>query len=240
MKKLLLLSLLCMGLTTITLFAQNNRIKGSGNITKESRTVGDFTGVSVGGSMIVIIKSGMEQSVIVETDDNLQEYLETTTKDGQLIISNKKTWNLSYSKSATVYITTPVLDKARLLGSGSILTEGVMKSSGKFEASISGSGNIDASIDASETLVNISGSGNIQLDGKTEALNVAISGSGSFKGYELAANKISARITGSGNVQTTAKGKLEASIAGSGNVYYKGTGEVTSRTAGSGKVKNVN
>jgi hypothetical protein len=240
MKKLLLLSLLFMGLTSINLYAQNSRIKGSGNITKESRTVGDFTGVSVGGSMNVIIKSGMEQSVVVETDDNLQEYIETTVKDGQLIISNKKIWNLSYSKSATVYITNPVLDKARLSGSGSIITEGVMKSSGKFEASISGSGKIVASINASETLANISGSGNIELEGKTDALDVAISGSGSFKGYELKANKTSASISGSGNVQTTAKGKLEASIAGSGNVYYKGNGEVISRTAGSGKVRKVN
>ncbi len=240
MKKYLFMLLFFTTAVCFNLNAQFNRINGSGNVTKSTRNVATFTGVTVGGSMNVTVIAGKQSSVVVETDDNLQEYLETTVKDGVLLIMYAKGKNIYKITKAKVTVTNPSLDKARLSGSGTLKTEGRFKSSDLFEASVSGSGRLFASFESKETKAAISGSGNMELSGSTERLSVAISGSGNFKGYELTTKNTTARISGSGNVQTQVDGKLEAMIAGSGSVYYKGDGSVDSKIAGSGRVRKVN
>lgn len=240
MQKYLLMMLLFTTAVCFNLNAQFNRINGSGNVTKSTRNVATFTGVTVGGSMHVTVIAGKQSSVVVETDDNLQEYLETKVKDGMLVITFTKGKNISKITRAKVIVTNPDLDKVRLSGSGTLKTEGNFKSSDVFDAAVSGSGKLIANVESKETRASISGSGNMELTGNTERLNIAISGSGNFKGYELSTKKSTARVSGSGNVQTRVEDNLEAMIAGSGNIYYKGEASVTSKTAGSGKVRKVN
>ncbi len=224
---------------TIITQAQVIRVKGSGNITKSNRAVEPFTGITVNGGMQVMVSEGTESTVVVETDDNIQEYVDIVVKNGELLIGFKPRTSLVNTKSTIVFVTNPVLNKARVSGSGSILVEDQMVSDGNFEAAISGSGKVKANMVASSVNAKISGSGNMELLGTTEELFVAISGSGNFKGYGLASERTTAKIAGSGNVQTTIQGKLDASIAGSGSVYYKGEGNISLNTVGSGKLRKI-
>ena len=52
-------------------------VKGSGNVVTKERDVSGFDKVVVSGLGRVIVTQGDEESLTVETDDNLMQYIET-------------------------------------------------------------------------------------------------------------------------------------------------------------------
>jgi hypothetical protein len=238
MQKLHATFLMATLLACTALQAQWKKVTGNGNTTTQVRSLPAFTEVSVGGGMQVTIVQAANIEVKVQADENLQEYIITEVKGNKLVVRHPNNVSVN-SKGVQVFISMPKLDEASISGSGNIAGATPIPSSGVFNVSISGSGNIDVKTTATEVVARISGSGSIQIGGKTSELEVAISGSGSFKGYALQAEAAEIKISGSGNVETSASTKLEASISGSGDVFYKGNPGVSLKAAGSGKIKKA-
>lgn len=189
------------------------KVKGSGKIVSEARTVPPFEQVHSSGSAKVVITVGPAQHVEIKTDDNIIPIVETKVRDGRLEIETKDSW--SSDTGITVTISTPTLKGVGLSGSGDVRVSGV--SGGAFAAALSGSGDITAS-------------------GTAEKVSVAISGSGDAHLYDLAARTAEISVSGSGDVEVSASEVLDASIAGSGDVSYRGKPQVKSHVAGSGDV----
>jgi hypothetical protein len=239
MKKILFLSLTLFSLASITACAQKSeKIKGSGNITKETRNPGNFKGVELSGSMNVILTKGSGNGVVVETDDNIIPYIVTEIKDGSLRIGTKPNTSID-TKKITVYVTLSELNKAAVSGSGNIKSDDTFTSSGDFTAAVSGSGNCQIHINAKKLDARISGSGDIHISGSADNTTIAISGSGNYKGAGLETKDATVRISGSGGVETAVSGQLEGSISGSGTVKYKGNPAVQVKTSGSGRVSKI-
>lgn len=74
--QILKLSLLVLVITLVAC-RKEKRIKGSGNITTETRVLDSFDGVESSGSATVNIIYGAEQKVEVLVDDNVTNYIET-------------------------------------------------------------------------------------------------------------------------------------------------------------------
>jgi hypothetical protein len=234
--------------TTITLLAisafvvvsaQWTKVSGSGNITKQTRSISGFTSVTVSGSIQAIIMPSADFRAEIETDDNIQQYVVADLKGGKLVLGYAKNVEIRPSKKTVVTLWMPKLDGAVVSGSGSITGEQPIASNGSFDATISGSGKIALNLKSQETDATISGSGSIILAGQSEKLAVKISGSGSFKGFDLASKEAEVKISGSGNVEAYVNGKMDARISGSGSVLYKGAASVDLHASGSGKVKKV-
>lgn len=214
------------------------KIEGNGKVTKENRTVGNFTSIGSSGSWDVMVAYGSSNSVQVEADENLQQYVETKVDDGMLKIKASKNVNLKSSKKITIYVTLSKLTGISLSGSGDIIGNGKFDNDGSGVFRLSGSGNIKIGFNKMKDVeVSISGSGNIHLSGTANKVTAKISGSGNADCSELIADDVSASISGSGNVKAQANKSVDASIAGSGNVYYKGAAnDIQKHVAGSGRV----
>ena len=83
---------------------------GSGNLVTETRPAGNFNGISVGGGFEVEVKIGPVTSVVVEADDNIIKYIETSTSGNTLKIRTEDLHNYS-DVHMKVYITTPSLKR---------------------------------------------------------------------------------------------------------------------------------
>ena len=229
-------------LTLISLNAFTQRwetIKGNGVIKKETREVSDYTSLLSKGSINIQIAYGNSNSIVVEADENLLPYIETTVENGKLTIQSKKNVNLKSNSKMVIYVSMTKINSLQLSGSGNINGEGAFSNSYKTDIAISGSGNIKLSFDSFKDLgLSLSGSGNMDLKGK-EANNItaAISGSGNIECSDISSNDVDAKISGSGNIKVYANKSIDAKISGSGNVYYRGTASnITSKIAGSGKL----
>lgn len=238
MKKLSALLLAAFTLVGLQGIAQWKKVKGNGKQINNERSVGSFHTIAVSGSMEVLVSKGATGKLRVQADENLQEYIITEVKDGVLSIHTKDKVSIS-TNDMKVYVPANMLDGVKIAGSGSVTSNEAIASSGKFAASIAGSGNIRFQTSARDLKASIAGSGNMDIGGTTNKLDVSISGSGSFKGYNLKTQEADIAISGSGDVETTVNGMIDARISGSGDVYYKGQAQVSFKSAGSGRIRKV-
>ncbi|HEY9340988.1 MAG TPA: head GIN domain-containing protein [Hanamia sp.] len=237
MKKLLIAFFVFISINS---FAQRwETIKGNGQVKKENRTVSNFTALSSQGAMNVQIAYGNSDNIVVEADENLLPYIETSVENGKLSIRSKKNVNLKPKSKMSVYVTMTRITALQQSGSGNINGNGAFTNDAKTDISLSGSGNIKLGFDTFKDIeLALSGSGNIELKGNTtNSITASISGSGNIDCSGITSNEVQAKISGSGNIKVYAKNSLDSKISGSGNVFYKGSPtNVTSKTGGSGKV----
>jgi hypothetical protein len=237
MKKLLIAILAFISVNT---FAQScETIKGNGVIKKETREVSDYSSLQSRGSMNVQISYGDSKNIVVEADENLLPYIETTVENGKLTIKSKKNVNLKSKSKMTVYVSMTKINSLQLSGSGNIDGEGAFNNQGKTDIGISGSGNIKLSFASFSDLdLSLSGSGNMDLkSASTNNITASVSGSGNIEASGISSNDVDAKISGSGNIKVYANKSIDAKISGSGNVFYKGNASnISSKIAGSGKL----
>ncbi len=227
-------------LCSVSVFAQLNwlPVQGNGHVKKETRDVGSFKKLHSSGSWDVMIAYGSKNTVEVEGDENLLEYIETKVEDGELRIKAAKRGNLRSRNKITIYVTMNTVNGIALSGSGDIIGNGNFSAEGTTQVKISGSGNIRFQFKRfGDVTAAVSGSGNLQLKGNAQSCDAQVSGSGDIDAGELFCEAAKARVSGSGNIRVNTSRSLEARISGSGNIYYKGgAGDITAKSSGSGKV----
>jgi hypothetical protein len=143
----------------------------------------------------VEIKDGNDYSMVVENDENLLPYVVTDVNNGVLNIHYKNGYSIM-NDHAKVIVTAPSLDKLVTSGSGDITSNGTIKSNQQLQIATSGSGDVNASVDAPSVKVTGSGSGNISLSGRTKDFDCKISGSGDVKCQNLKSENAVIRVAG--------------------------------------------
>lgn len=207
-------------------------VVGEGAYVKETLDIDKFEAFHLTFSGNVYVKQGNRQEVVVEAQKNIIDLIKTEVKGGTWKIGFEK--NVKKCKEVKVYITVPHLEGIHLSGSGDIQTEGTFGGLDDLAISVSGSGDIEADIEAQSITAKVSGSGDISLEGQTNQLSLQVSGSGDIECMDLAAQNCNVRVSGSGDCSVNAKESLEVRISGSGDVVYKGRPNLKSKISGSG------
>ena len=206
-------------------------VRGSGDLIVEERVVSDFDRIMVEGSLDVIIRQGTAQFVEVEADDNLQPYIRTSVRGGQLRISNTRSF--SSRNDIKVYVTLTELDALEIRGSGNVFGETIIEGDDLY-LEVDGSGDMDMELYYNEINSEINGSGNFRLSGETLEQVVRINGSGDYRAAGLLSAEADISIRGSGNSIVSVSDYLRAEIRGSGDIIYYGNPDVDSYINGSG------
>lgn len=212
---------------------------GNGNSITEQRTTGHFDAIDLRISADVHVEQSATYSVSVTASENLMDIIKTEVHGTTLCIDTKKNKCINGNDDIDVYVTMPELRKLDISGSGDIESKNKFNAP-DLEMHISGSGNIEMdSLNTTDYSISISGSGNVRLAGTQTATSqtIHISGSGDVNTLDLATDNCDIHISGSGKAQVWAVAKLTAEISGSGDVIYKGTPLVSSSTSGSGSVR---
>jgi len=229
-------------LLALNSFAQPwKKIAGNGNITKETRTVSNFTGIASAGSWDVMIAYGNSNNIEIEAESNLLEYIETEVENDKLKLRTKNNVDFKTSKKITIYVTMQKVNSISLAGSGDIIGKGNFTNDDVTKVSLAGSGKIKVDFKQfTELSISIAGSGNVIMSGSVETLTARIAGSGDVDCLGVISDALSVSISGSGSVKATANKSVSASIAGSGDVFYAGSAtNIKKSIAGSGVVKKI-
>jgi len=238
MKKLATLSLLLLFINS-SCAQWGKKIRGNGNYTTINRTTQDYNAITVGGWFNVQIVDGNEGRITLEGEENLLEHIKTEVKNGKLIVKIKNGINLkpsSWHKGIKVTIPVESINSISLSGSGDIVSKKIIKAD-SFATSLSGSGDINLTINTISNKATVTGSGSINLNGTTTNFNATVTGSGDMKAYELEANNVNAFVTGSGDVKVTVKNNFKAKVTGSGDIRYHGNPKkIDTKTTGSGDI----
>ena len=236
MKKLVVVILLLV--TGLFIFPSCEKVVGEGPLVTQTRTVGNFTGVSSEMSGKVNFTIAPDYKVEITAQQNILDVLNTNVVNGVLHIDFKNNVRVKQHEDLLINITAPYADYFRLSGSGNMNVQGDITAN-NLKVTLSGSGDIAVqnAVIADKIDTDISGSGNISIAGGS-AVNedVDISGSGKVEMAGVDAQNAVTHTSGSGDVKLALSTNLDAHISGSGSVYYHGNPIISTHISGSGRV----
>ena len=210
------------------------------DVQRETRPVGAFTEISLGGSARVVLRQGSPQSVVVEARPEALAEFETEVSDRRLRLGYRRpeglSWRMKDRGPVTVFVTAPALTALRVGGSGQLEVSGPLQADA-LALAVSGSGRLLVpALTASSLETAVSGSGDVRVAGRCPRQEVRISGSGSVQAHELKTETSTVRISGSGGAHVFASQAADARISGSGTVFVAGGGTTSSTRTGSGRL----
>jgi len=234
-----------MAATALVLFSScrqifAKRVRGNGNITTQSRSAGPFNSIDVSGSIDVYVsQDSSSQSIRVETDDNLQQYVETFRDGDVLRIRSEEGYNLRPSRQIKVYVSSTMFRRFEASGACNIFSEGKINSPSAIDVDLSGSCDVTLEISAPRVTADVSGACSVKLKGDTKEFKIQGSGSTDIKCFDLVADNVDLDISGAGDAEVYANVKLSGEISGAASVNYKGTAQTDIHTSGATSVRKV-
>ena len=194
-------------------------IRGNGHIVTEQRSVGPFTNVDAGGAFDIEWSSGAP-SAAVTADENLQQYIEVTTRDNVLRLRTRE--SIHFARSLKVTITSSALEAAKLSGASKLVAHQVKGTKFFLETTGAAKVTVDGRVD--ELIANMTGASNLFAD-SLQTNNAQISVTGAGKARIAVSDSLKASITGAGKVEYTGNpAHVEREIAGAGAIRRRGAG----------------
>jgi hypothetical protein len=234
-------------------------IRGSGEVVEEVRAANGVSGVDLATMGTLHIEVGDRESLRVEAQDNLMEYLETEVRNGQLRIGTRNRVRLRSTRPIHYYLTVTGLDTIAISSSGDIEAPDLQAE--RFSITIASTGDLEMGDLEADTLtvktsssgdvtmgklnadtleVNISSTGDLDIaGGEVKTQQVTITSSGRYTAQDLASEEADVRLTSSGSATIWVQDNLKASLSSSGDLRYRGDPTVDATTTSSGDVTPI-
>ncbi len=241
MKKIILLMLAVVAMTAC---ATGSDAK-SGKMIEQTRNVKGFKAVTLIGSPTVYYSQGKNFSVRVVAPGKLMGEVKTEVKGTELKVWLKEArssilrlGSVRNADDVKVYVTSPDLIAATLVGSGDFKCSGHLDTD-NLSIQLKGSGDMEfADIICDNIDVELVGSGDLDIK-KVEAVGSRLSlvGSGDMTVNQKNVDKTSIQLKGSGDIEVnfTGCGTAGCDLKGSGDIKLSGTLKtLTKNSLGSG------
>jgi len=218
MKKIILSSfaaILFSSLLINTVSAQE-KIKGTGEITKQEKQVSEFSAVEINGAQDAVLMIGENFGVVVETNDNIQDRVILTINNGSLKFDMK---NVDRYDLFKLYITAPSFEKITVSGASDVKSDGILNGE-KLRVYASGASNITLSADYTTIESKASGSSDIILNGHANTHIINASGASDVKANGLETETTVVNASGASTCFVNATSSLTYAISGASDVKY--------------------
>ncbi len=240
MKKLFLIVLVVAVTAPSCQYMLGKRVNGNGNVQTREHSVSSFKNVEVSGAIDLYVAQGDIKPVKIETDENLQQYIEVIQEGDRIVIETKEGFNLHPSHKTKVYVTAPVYNTIEVSGASNIIGQSKIMNAENLSLQVTGAGDINMDVNAPGINAEVSGAGVVNLKGETKTLDINLSGAGKAHCYELLSENTKIDISGAGEADVYASIKLNAQVSGAGSVNYKGGAtSVEQHVSGAGSVKKA-
>jgi hypothetical protein len=143
-------------LSACTFPVRYTEVKGSGNLTTESRHISAIDSVVLSGTGNLIIEQGNADALEITADENIQRYIHSDVDEGKLKLGTDDSVNIQPSQDITYHLTVKKLTLLETDGMGYIEVNGLQ--SDHLDLEVNGAGTIKA------------------LDLQANSLNLEISG----------------------------------------------------------------
>ncbi len=236
--RILTFSLLFLIVFSSCRFMGGERISGNGKISTRDQTVGSFENIEAGGNVMVYVQQNPTQSVKVETDDNLFEYLEIRTDGNTLKIRPKNGYNLDPSKEIIVYASAPKLKELTVSGASKLRSQGTLTGD-NVSLNASGASDIQMDVNLSKIESDLSGASSIQLKGTAKTFSAEASGASKILCFDLATDKAKVNVSGASKANVSAEKELDIEASGASDVEYRGNANINQKSSGASSVKKM-
>ncbi|RLD43369.1 MAG: hypothetical protein DRI89_04730, partial [Bacteroidetes bacterium] len=202
-------------LVSLPMFSQE---KGSGPVSKQERSVENFKAIKIGGAAEIILMQGKEQSVVVETNANIQDRVEVNVSNNTLAV---KLNNIKKYDVLKLYITAVKIERIQLSGAAELRAADTI-SGGNLQLVASGASDIEMLVDYNNIVTKASGASVVRLDGKSASHTIEVSGASEVKAKSLLTTTTIVKASGASSCFVNAKTNLTYQVSGASDVSYVG------------------
>ncbi len=219
-------------------FNINTGENGNGNVVTQERNVtADFTEVRGSAGLDVFLTQGDENKIVVEADENLQQYIQTDVENGQLHVTTSE--NIGHSKAQNVYVTFKELNNVEASSGAEVTGNSVIKSENLSLKSSSGA-ELKVEVFAKNLSAKTSSGADLVVSGKASSLNADASSGSELNAKELLVLNCDAEASSGAEVSVNVKEKLDTHVSSGGSVNYYGNPlSVNSNKSHSGSVNKM-
>lgn len=209
-----------------------NGIKGSGNITTETRTVNqDFKKIEVSQGIKVNVEQSDNKSITVEVDDNLQQHILTKVENGVLKIKSDENYNTN--ESPIVNVKMPIINGLKS-SSGSKITSTGLLITDKIDVKSSSGSEIKIEVEADDITLETSSGSQIEVSGKALKVSTSSSSGSEIDAKNLMANEINSVTNSGSSTAVYPILKLEAKASSGSEITYHNNPKTISKEEHSG------
>lgn len=210
--------------------------KGNGNVVTQERDVSEnFTEIRGSAGLDVYLTQGTENKIMVEADENLQQFIETDIKNGKLHITTSE--NISWSEAKKVYVTFVDINSIEASSGAEVVGNSLIKSENLTLKSSSGA-DLEVEIFSKEVTAETSSGSEIKVSGKASSLFAKASSGSELDAKELMVVNCTAQASSGAEIKVNVKEKLDANASSGADITYSGNpASVNANKSSSGSVK---
>ncbi|MCX6227155.1 MAG: DUF2807 domain-containing protein [Bacteroidia bacterium] len=216
-------------------------VKGNGNVVSREISVSSFIRLHISGKGLIELYQSDEEKVIVETDENLQEFFSVVNSGRTLYVSAETKLKKPVYTVCKIKIHLRQIDVLFVRNENANLICGnQIALSHPIEIKVQSVGNTELDISATAIKILCQSEGNVMLKGKCESLTVKNQSQGDFNSKDLIADRVSINNMAQGNVLLYADREIRIKHFGEGYIHYSGKAIVKDvRQYGDVEIKHV-
>lgn len=186
----------------------------------EIRNVQPFESIDIDTFADVVLQKGNDESVRIESKEDVAHIIQTLVEDKRLSISTKND-SFNVIPHAVIYVTYSTLNGLVVEHAGNVTC---MEPIGSDWLGIvqNGKGNVDLQVDVTSLDATITKSGGLRIVGSADKAKILNTGPGKFDGIDLETSEAKVTVKDSGGVSITVEDELSAFLEGTGNLLLKG------------------
>lgn len=214
-------------------------IKGNGEVTEETREVPHFSNVSVSSGIKATLKKSEKEQIIVKTDRNLQEYIKTEGKEGNLHVYISG--HVQEYKDLSVVIYYKDIEEIKVSTAANI--ECLSKINNdilKIKASTAGEIRLKE-VQTQKLIIACSSASRIHIGGNTHQLTAKSSSASALQLLDLQTTIANVKATSASNIKMFAGTELKAKATSGASIRYKGTpsANISIETSSGGSISPI-
>ncbi len=252
MKKLLSIAQFVWVFLLLTSFQAYSQIE-------QKRQVSSFEGIDVGSAIELFIKQGNEQSVVVKTDDDLQDKVTTEVNNNILTlrmdVKNQEDWR---NKKVIITVTTPELGSLRTGGASRVNSDATFKSADfdlhlegaskvklslnaeQLEAELNGASILDLSLTAKTIKMQLSGASKTNITGNTDEQELNLSGASHYEAFKLDSKRAIVDASSASKANISVSEQLSANLSSASHLNYKGNAKANQlKSSGAASIRKA-
>ncbi|MDA3879566.1 MAG: DUF2807 domain-containing protein [Prolixibacteraceae bacterium] len=193
---------------------------GNGNVVKENRETSGFNSISASAGLNVYLTQSDEEQVVVESDENLMEYIKTDVRGNELKCSVEG--NIHRSTKLNVYVSYLLLNKISVSSGVDIETENVLRSN---DISINASSGADADLQIESKTVSCQASSgaDIKLKGQCDHFSANSSSGADIKAVDMSCKSAEVVASSAGDIRLSVIENINAVASSGGDVVFHGS-----------------
>lgn len=219
----------------------DNDVVPNNKVTTMQATYSNYNAIDASSAFTVYVTfSDDEESIEIEANENLHQYIEVKKLNNVLKIELEKNISLHGSATLNAYIKTQHVSKYEGSGATRFIVENTIEAD-DVHIYMSGASTFTGEIDANNLYSDLSGASVMNVDGFTNNIDIEASGASMLKDYGFQTRSLIADLSGASSVYISVEEEINVEASGASALHFMGPAIIIHQDlSGSSSVKNMN